>query len=334
VPAAAPGYDRALPGDIEEPRVPSVHLLADLGATNSRFAIAAPGGRLRHLRIFHAGDFVSPLAAIRHYLAELPAADRPRDGALAVAAPIVGGRVTFVNRHWSFSTEVLRKRLGFTRLLVVNDLEAQAYALLKWPPADCAKIGRGRAARGAPMLAIGPGTGLGMAALLPDRAPRVLSSEAGHITLAARDSAEERAIAAIRRQYGRVSAERALSGPGLSALYRALAAGRAAPEPADIARLAQSGRDRVAVRTAQLFSRLLGGFCGDMTLAFNALGGVYLVGGVVPGLGRAFDRRAFRAAFEAKGRYRDYLGRVPVYLVTHKDLGLRGLAVYLRLAGR
>jgi glucokinase len=312
--------------------LPSVHLLADLGATNSRFAIAAPGGRLRHLRIFHAGDFVSPLAAIRHYLAEVPDADRPRDGALAVAAPIVGGRVTFVNRHWSFSTEVLRKRLGFSRLLVLNDLEAQAYALLKLAADDCVKIGRGRATRGAPMLAIGPGTGLGMAALLPGSPPRVLSTEAGHITLAACDSAEERVLAGIRRQYGRVSAERALSGPGLPALYRALAAdGRTAPEPAEISRLAQSGRDRVAVKTAQLFSRLLGGFCGDMALAYNALGGVYVVGGVVPGLGRAFDRRAFRAAFEAKGRYRDYLGRVPAYLVTHKDLGLRGLAAYLKL---
>jgi glucokinase len=315
----------------EESRLPSVHLLADLGATNSRFAIAPPGGRLRHLRIFHAGDFVSPLAAIRHYLAELPQADRPRDGALAVAAPIVGGRVTFVNRHWSFSTEVLRKRLGFSRLLVLNDLEAQAYALLKLAATDCVKIGRGRAAHGAPMLVIGPGTGLGMAALLPGSPPRVLPTEAGHITLAACDNAEERVLADIRRQYGRVSAERALSGPGLAALYRALAEGRAAPEPANIARLAENRRDRVAIKTAGLFSRLLGGFCGDMALIYNALGGIYVVGGVVPGLGRAFDRRAFRAAFEDKGRYRDYLGRVPTYLVTHKDLGLRGLAAFLKL---
>jgi glucokinase len=324
------------PRDIEETWVPSVHLLADLGATNSRFAIATPGQRIRQLRIFHAGDFTSPLAAIRHYLAELPKADRPRDGALAVAAPIVGGRVTFVNRRWSFSTEVLRKHLGFSRLLVLNDLEAQAYALLTLKSGDCRKIGRGRGVPGAPKLAIGPGTGLGMAALLADRSgPRVLSSEAGHTTLAATNSFEERVLAGIRKRYGRVSVERALSGPGLSALYRALSPDSGASlEPPEISRRAQAGRDRIAVKTARAFSRLLGGFCGDMALTFNALGGIYVVGGVVPGLGSAFDRAAFREAFEAKGRYSDYLARVPVFVVTRKDLGLRGLANYLGMQER
>lgn len=311
--------------------MPSVHLLADLGATNSRFAIASPGGRVRHMRIFQADDFVTPLAAIRHYLAELPPGDAPSDAALAVAAPIVGGRIAFVNRGWSFSIDGLRKRLGFSRLLVLNDLEAQAYALLDLTTDDHRKIGRGRAAHGSPMLAVGPGTGLGMAALLPD-SQRVIAGEAGHATLAATNAAEGRVLAAIRRQYGHASVERALSGPGLSALYRALSSsGRTAPEPAEIAHRAQARRDAVAVKTAQVFSRLLGGFCGDMALAFGALGGVYLVGGVVPGLGRAFDRRAFRAAFEAKGRYRDYLARVPAFVVTRNDLGLRGLAFYLRL---
>lgn len=313
--------------------MPSVHLIADLGATNSRFAIASPGERIRHLRIFAAADFVSPLAAIRHYLAEVPARDRPRNGILAVAAPIVGGRVTFVNRRWSFSTETLRKRLGFSRLLVLNDLEAQAYALLNLGPGDADRVGRGRSMRDAPKLTVGVGTGLGMAALLTGgRHPRVVASEAGHTTLAASTGAEERVLAKIRGQFGRASVERALSGPGLSALYRALSPGaRASLSPSEIAHRAEVGRDGVAVDTARMFSSLLGGFCGDMTLAFNALGGVYVVGGVVPGLGRAFDRRAFRAAFEAKGRYRAYLARVPVFVVRRNDLGLKGLSNYLRL---
>jgi len=320
-------------GDTEEMWVPSVHLLADLGATNSRFAIASSRGRLRHPRILQAEDFASPLAAIRHYLAELPPADRPREAALAVAAPIVGNRVTFVNRGWSFSIETLRRQLGFTRLLTLNDLEAQAYALLNLDPETCKKIGGGRAATGAPRLAVGVGTGLGMAALLAGRDnPRVIAGEAGHATLAATNRSEEQVLAAIRQRYGRASVERALSGPGLSALYRALSPdGRASLDPPEVARRARAGRDAIAVKAAQHFSRLLGGFCGDMALAFGALGGVYVVGGVVPGLGRAFDRRAFRTAFEAKGRYRGYLARIPVILVTCKDLGLRGLATYLRL---
>lgn len=308
-------------------------LVADLGATNARFAVAHDG-RLRHVRIFPAVDFRTPLAAIRHYLAELPADERPRSGALAVAAPIVGGRVKFVNLGWSFAIEPLREALGFRHLGVLNDLAAQAHALPTLVPAQCRRVGGGRALAGNPMLAIGPGTGLGMAALVP-AAPlfHVVAGEGGHATLAAPDGLAERVLAALRARFGHASAERALSGPGLTALYWALAKGRRKalplPQPADVARLAETRADPVAIAAATLFSKLLGGYCGDMVLAFGALGGVYLVGGVVPGLGRAFDARAFRSAFEDKGRYRDYLARVPVWVVARSDLGLKGLAMYL-----
>ena len=312
-------------------RPSTVHLLADLGATNSRFAISSSAGGVRHIRIYPADNFKTPLAAVRHYLSELPATERPREGALAVAAPIVGGRVRFVNRGWAFDIESLRKALGFARLRVLNDLEAQAYALLDLARSDCARIGRGRAVSGAPVLAIGPGTGLGMAALIPHRLhPQVIAGEGGHATLAANDRDEEHVLATLRKRFGHASVERALSGPGLAALYTALSP-RAALSPPEVAQRAQARSDAVAVAAAKLFSRLLGGFCGDMALAFGALGGVYLVGGVVPGLSRAFDASAFRAAFEAKGRYRDYLARVPVFLVRRNDLGLKGLTTYLRV---
>jgi len=341
--AAEPGYDRRNAaaqrrGDL---RVPTVHpstiyLLADLGATNSRFAISSSAGRVRRIRIYPADNFKTPLAAIRHYLAELPRADRPSEGVLAVAAPIVGGRVRFVNRGWAFDIETLRKALGLKRLTILNDLEAQAYALLDLARGDCARIGRGRAVHGAPILAIGPGTGLGMAALIPHHLhPHVVAGEGGHATLAANDRDEERVLATLRKRFGHASVERALSGPGLAALYTALSPqGRGALSPPEVAQRAQARSDSVAVAAATFFARLLGGFCGDMALAFGALGGVYLVGGVVPGLGRAFDASAFRAAFEAKGRYRDYLGRVPVFLVRRNDFGLRGLTTYLRISTR
>ena len=314
--------------------MPTIYLLADLGATNSRFAISSSAGRVRRVRIYPADNFKTPLAAIRHYLSELPRSQQPSEGVLAVAAPIVGGRVRFVNRGWSFDIETLRKAVGLKRLIVLNDLEAQAYALLDLTRSDCSRIGRGRAARGAPILAIGPGTGLGMAALIPHHThPHVIAGEGGHATLAANDSEEERVLALLRKRFGHASVERALSGPGLSALYTALSPrGRGALSPPEVARRAQARSDSVAVGSAKLFSRLLGGFCGDMALAFGALGGVYLVGGVVPGLGRAFDTSAFRTAFEAKGRYRDYLARVPVFLVKRNDLGLRGLTTYLKIS--
>ncbi|MGE5537609.1 MAG: glucokinase [Gemmatimonas sp.] len=307
------------------------HLIADLGATNSRFAIASPGGRPRHLRILHAAEFRTPLAAVRRYLSEIPDRDQPTSGALAVAAPIVGGRITFVNLGWSFSIEAMRRRLGFARLDVLNDLEAQAYAVAALTPGSCPRIGRGRPVRSAPVLVVGPGTGLGMACLLTaSDGPHVIAGEAGHATLACADRRDARIIDSLWRRYGHTSAERALSGPGLAALYRAVG-GSEQLEPAQVSARAKARSDRRAIAAADAFSRLLGGFCGDMALAFGALGGVYLVGGVIPRLGRAFNRRAFRVAFEAKGRYRDYLARVPVSLVDRNDLGVKGLAEYLVL---
>jgi glucokinase len=321
---------------VEAERVPP-QLVADLGATNARFALAR-NGRLKCARIYPAGDFRTPLAAIRHYIAELPAGERPASGALAVAAPIVGGQVRFVNLGWSFGIERLKNALGFNGLKILNDLAAQAYALPALAPGSCRRIGGGRALAGNPMLAIGPGTGLGMAGLIPAKPlPHVVAGEGGHATLAAPDAETEQVLALLRGRYGHVSAERALSGPGLTALYWALAKGRRKalplPSPAEVARAAETKSDPVAIATAHLFSRLLGGYCGDMALAFGALGGVYLVGGVVPGLGRAFDARAFRRAFEDKGRYREYLARVPVAIAARNDLGLKGLAVYLQGSG-
>jgi glucokinase len=304
-------------------------LLADLGATNSRFAILSTG-RLRHLQVLRAADYPTCLAAVRAYLDSIPRRDQPTAGALAVAAPIVGGRVEFVNLGWSFSTEAMRRALGFSDLRVLNDLEAQAYVVPTLTRGELARIGGGRAARGAPILVIGPGTGLGMACLFhASDGPHVIAGEAGHATLAPDDPRDARIVAALRRRYGHVSVERAISGPGLAALYAALGSAQTAPQPADIAARARARSDRCAIATAEAFSRLLGGFSGDMALAFGALGGVYLVGGVVPGLGRAFNRRAFRAAFESKGRYREYLSRIPVSLVTGNHLGVRGLAACL-----
>jgi len=314
--------------------VPPIQLLADLGATNSRFAIASPGGRTRFLRILRAADFASPLAAARHYLSELPASVRPTSGAIAVAAPIVAGRIRFVNLGWSFTIESLRRGLGFSDLHVLNDLEAQAYALLTLRRNECPKIGTGRPVASAPQLVVGPGTGLGTACLIyADSGPCVLPGEGGHQTLAAATRDDERLIGSLRRRYGHVSAERALSGPGLAALYAALGSKATTLHPAEIAARARARSDARAVKAADAFSRLLGCYCGNMALAFSSLGGVYIVGGVVPGLGRAFNRRVFRAAFESKGRYRDYLGRIPVAIVLRKDLGLRGLSTYLALRG-
>ncbi|MDH3241334.1 MAG: glucokinase [Alphaproteobacteria bacterium] len=310
-------------------------LLADIGGTHARFALQRRGRQPGRFRMMETGAYPGLVPALKAYLGHWPGL-RPEAAAFAVAAPLTGDRVRFTNAAWSFSRSALAGRTGIARVHVLNDFEALAWALPGLGGKDLAKIGRGRTQAGAPQAVFGPGTGLGVACFVPEAAggPLVLATEGGHATLAAGTDREAAILAGLRRRFGHVSAERALSGPGLANLYGALAAldggDRAkAPAPAAIARAARAGRDAVAVEACAMFSALLGQVAGDLALQFGARGGVHVAGGVIKGLGAAFDRRLFRRRFEAKGRYKDWLAAVPSYLITHPRPAMAGLARFL-----
>jgi glucokinase len=315
-------------------------LLADIGGTHGRFALQRPGRAPGRYRVLATRRFPGPEAAIRAYLASVPG-PRPRVAALAVAAPLTGDLVRFTNADWTFSRAGLPRATGIPRVHLLNDFEALAWALPALGRADLARIGRGRARAGAPSAVFGPGTGLGVACFVPEAAggPAALATEGGHATLAAANAREDAVIADLRRLFGHVSAERVLSGPGLVNLYEALAAldgarpGRARTAAA-IARAARAGRDPRALETARIFSALLGQFAGDVALQFGARGGVHIAGGVIAGLGAAFDARLFRRRFEAKGRYRDWLAGIATRLITHRRPAMLGLQQFLDGPGR
>ena len=179
---------------------------------------------------------------------------------------------------------------------------------------------------------IAPGTGLGMSALVP--AGRgvfaAVDSEGGHRTLAAQNPREWAIVTALAERFGHASAERALSGPGIEAIWRAIAAIDGARldrarTAAEIARDAFAGRDPIAVETIAVFTDFLGSVAGDLALTLGARAGVYIAGGIVPGWGERFDAERFLERFRAKGRFRDYLSAVPVHVVTHAHPGLAGV---------
>ena len=177
---------------------------------------------------------------------------------------------------------------------------------------------------------LGPGTGLGTAAIVADDPPRIVASEAGHMTFG---SAEE-ISRSIERRGPRALGSRVVGAGSQRGRGRLAARGRVRPlqfEPEDIAAAARTA-DPQAVRTVRLFSRLLGEFAGDVCLAFQATEGIYLCGGVLRGLLPSFDTKAFLAAFADKGRFSDSLRRVPVYFAAAHELGLQGAAHFL--AGR
>jgi len=174
-----------------------------------------------------------------------------------------------------------------------------------------------------PIGLVGPGTGLGVSGLLPGGMPGAwvpLQGEGGHVTLAAADAREEAVLRVLRERFGHASAERAVSGMGLEALYAALTtldapgSGTALPA-AEITARALAGSDARCVEAVALFCSFLGSVAGNLALTLGARGGVYIGGGIVPRLGALFERSAFRERFEAKGRFRDYLAAIPVFVI-------------------
>lgn len=308
-------------------------LLADVGGTNTRCAIGDAAGMPGDVATYRNDDFASLDAVLARYLDSLPADKRPRTGVVAIAAPLRGEDVRMTSRAWSFSREGLRQALGLLRLELINDFAAQAWALPVLGPGDLVKIGGGNALDTAPRVVLGPGTGLGAATLVraPDGGWMALPGEGGHVTLAAQDAREEDVIRSTRERFGHCSAERLLSGPGLTVLHDALhGVADQAPEQLGSALLAG---DAAAEATFGMFFRLLATVAGDLALTLGAFGGVYISGGIVPRYIDALQRSDFRQRFEAKGRYRDYMRAVPVWAITSRNPALAGALALARVRG-
>lgn len=304
-------------------------LIADIGATNTRCALLDDKGRLVSPEAFRNADFTGIEGLLRVYLEHRRASDWPKRAALAVAAPILGDEVEMINIDWRFSQTALKQSLSLNRLLVINDFAAQAWALPAFSAQDIEAVGGGQSAPGTPRVVLGPGSGLGVSALLPAvDGWTAVSGEGGHATLPATDEEQEAVIRIIRESIGHCSMERVLSGPGLVRLYMALGrlAGRdvADVKPADVTRLASKG-EPLARKTQDMFFAFLGTVASDLALTFGARGGVFLSGGILPHLIQAMAASSFRESFENKGRYREYLGSVPTYVVTADMPALKGL---------
>jgi glucokinase len=312
-------------------------LVADLGGTNARFGwVSSRAAGVEHVRTLAVAQHGDLAAAARAYLAALPpqlGQAAPRRAALAVAgAPLDGDRVEFTNSPWSFSRAALRGALGLELLLVVNDFEALALSLPRLSPAQVKPIGAAAAGARGPLAVIGPGTGLGVAGVVPTAHGWVaLPGEGGHATLAAADDFEASLLQHVRCRHEHVSAERLLSGIGLPMLHDAVRALLgAAAEPLgteEIVARAVAENEPLAKRTVEVFCALLGGFAGNVALTMGARGGLYIGGGIVPRLGERFFESPFRERFVAKGRLRPYLEAIPTWLITDTLAALAGAAL-------
>ncbi|MEL4178848.1 glucokinase [Roseateles sp. PN1] len=295
-------------------------LLGDIGGTNARFAwVEAPEVPVAHCVNYRCADYPTIADAISSYVAEHAPA-RPQAAALGIANPIDGDQVRMTNGNWSFSIQALKRDLGVEHLSVVNDFTALALALPSLDSSQLHALDGGSSVAGEPLAVLGAGTGLGVAGLLalPNGTWCPLSGEGGHTTLAGQDAFEDAVVARLRLRFGHVSAERALSGPGLVNLYRACAeiAGQDLPEltPPEVLQRAEQG-DALAKQAIELFCNFLGSVAGNLALTLGARGGVYIGGGVAPRLLKELRQSNFRARFEGKGRFADYLAAIPCFVI-------------------
>jgi glucokinase len=309
-----------------------VGLIGDIGGTNARFALVEADGSVHSILPLACAQYPTLADACEDYLARIPHTEKPRYGALAVASPILGDAVSLTNLHWSFSVEATRVRLGLKKLEVVNDFVAAALAIPHLTAEGVVKIGQGEPVPGAPIWAVGPGTGLGAAALVwTGQQWMPLSSEGGHMTIAAATDREAEILSVLRRRLGHVSAERVVSGPGLVNLYSAIAqlAEReveAGMQPAHVSERGLAGSCPICVETLDVFASMLGTVASDLAIMLNARGGLYIAGGVVPRLMPWFTSSGFRSRFEQKGRFTDFLAAVPTYVIMQPLPALTGLA--------
>jgi len=315
-------------------------LLADIGATHARLGLETAPGVLGQVAVLRCDDFDGIIPLLHAYLEQHPGG-RIHHAAFALANPISGDFIRMTNRDWQFSTDAVRRALGLSTLLIVNDFTALAMALPGFQPKDLLQIGGGAPQTHAVSGVLGPGTGLGVSGVIPTIDGFVtLGSEGGHVNFAPSDEREFAILQYAWREWQHVSNERLISGPGIELIYRALAErnGIAAParNTADIVSAALDAHDPLCLEVLETFAGMLGSAAANLAVTLGAFGGMFIGGGIVPRMGAWFAQSPFRARFEAKGRFRDYIAQIPTYIIMTPNPALYGVSAILseHLRGR
>jgi len=318
-----------------------VLLAGDVGGTKTALALfEARGGELAPLReaVLPSRDFPSLEDAIARFLGAGPGGSIDT-ACFGVAGPVVDGRCLATNLPWRLDERELAARIPAGRVKLLNDLEATGWGVLVLPSSALATLQAGTPRRGHGVL-IAAGTGLGEAMLIWDGTRHaVIAGEGGHVDFAPRTDVEMELLRFLRKEFGRVSYERVLSGPGLVSIYRFLCDNDGISEPrwlrdrmeqedpsAVVSEVGLAGGHPLCVQALDLFVSIYGAEAGNLALKALALGGVFVGGGIAPKIRPKLEDGTFTAAFHGKGRLADLLASIPVRLVLEPRAALLGAA--------
>lgn len=322
-------------------------LAGDVGGTKTSLALyrREAGGLLRdRMATYRSAEHAGLDPILRDFLGAGGAVER---ACIGVAGPVENGRCRLTNLDWAVDEASLRRTLGVRQAFLINDLQATASSLPFLQESDRAVIQEGEADPPGNMAVLAAGTGLGEGFLVGSVAGYIpLASEGGHVDFAPRDAREMRLHAFLRAKYGRVSVERALSGPGLHDVYRFLREAEGMAEEPVIAAEVSGGEPQQAIvrhglaggagacaEALRIFCSLYGAEAGNLALQYLATGGVYLGGGIAPAILPALRRGQFLSAFRDKGRMGNLLSRVPVSVILDPAAPLLGAASFAATGG-
>ncbi|KAJ55405.1 hypothetical protein ACMU_11965 [Actibacterium mucosum KCTC 23349] len=305
-------------------------LVADIGGTNTRVALAK-GRALQadSIQRFRNADFEGLEPILHTYLgAQQPG---PLSGVcVAIAGPVSDGRGSLTNLNWTIAPEPLSALAGGAPALVVNDLQAQGFALDHLSDSALQALIPGQVSTAATRLVIGVGTGFNIAPVFRSGDTLIVApAEAGHQTLPVQDSTELALVRALAADTGFAAVEEALSGRGLGNVYRFVAGQNGQNRPADgkeLTRLLADGEDAIAKEAMAMFAQLLGRVAGDLALCFLPKGGIYFCGGMSRIVAPYLDQGGFADAFRAKGRFAEFMQDFPVFLIDDDYAALTGCA--------
>ena len=310
-------------------------LIADIGGPNARFALVENNSiKAIEPKSYPCADYPTIVEAIRAYLESVDL-ERPERAAIAIATPVTSDRIRMTNHTWDFSIKEVSDALGFNQLKVLNDYTALALALSQLTDEHYVKIGGGEQQPAQVKAVLGPGTGLGVSGAVPVNNSWVpLEGEGGHVTYGALNDEETKVIQLIQQKIDHVSAEVLVSGPGLSLIYQVLSElqgnNNQVLKPHEVTHKALDQADPIAIQALSMLCGVLGTVAGNLALTLGARGGVFIGGGVIPGVVNFFEQSSFRERFEDHGRFTQYLSEIPTYVINSAYPALIGASVSLK----
>jgi glucokinase len=328
-----------IPGKDVLDEIPFPVLIADIGGTHTRFALVesidSPVERIPDARTAAYGSLEEAIAGAVYARTKV----RPRSAILALAGPIAGEHIHLTNANWKVEPRAIVADLGLQELILLNDFEAISLSLPGLAPDDIDPIGEGTSRESGTRAIIGPGTGLGVGALVRGRESWIpVPGEGGHIDIGPVSARDFAIWPHLEKAHGRISAETLLSGAGLLRLYRGICTSDGVdPQltmPSDVTDAGLDGADRQAAEALTLFATYLGRMAGDLALIFMARGGVFLAGGIPAKIAPVIRSDTFRAAFVDKAPHRELLDTIPTAIIVKQDPALVGIAAYARAPGR